>query len=86
MRRGIKTNVLKRVNANRQRVEEQRLREEREAAAIRALAASVPARVSDKVQSLDAAYPACIPSDKEEQKEQGTDGILSSISHLGRRS
>ncbi len=37
MRRGIRTNVLKRVVANRQRIEEAREREEREAAAIRAL-------------------------------------------------
>jgi hypothetical protein len=86
MRRSIHNNVLQRITANRQRIEHARLREEREAAALRALAASVPARVSDKGQRLDAAYSACIPSDKEEQKEQGTDGFLRSVSHLGRRS
>jgi hypothetical protein len=69
VKRGIKTNVLKRVAANRQRIEDTRERYGREAAAIRALAAPVPARVSDKVQSLDVAYPAHRSSGKEEQKE-----------------
>ena len=85
-KRGIAANVLERINANRQRLQDARLREEREAAALRALAAPVPARVSDRVQTLDAAHSARIPPDKEEQKEQGTDGFLSSVSDLGRRS
>jgi len=37
MRRGIRSNVLQRVNANRARIVEAREREEREAAVIRAL-------------------------------------------------
>jgi hypothetical protein len=69
MKRGIKTNVLNRVAANRQRIEEARQREEREAAAIRALAAPVPARSSGKVLSLDFAYSARWSSGKKEHKE-----------------
>jgi hypothetical protein len=69
VRRGIKTNVLKRIAANQRRVAKARERDEREAAAIRALAAPIPARVSDKVQSLDVAYSAHRSSCKEEQKE-----------------
>jgi hypothetical protein len=61
--------ALNRVAANRQRIEEARQREEREAAAIRALATPVPARFSDKVQSLDVAYSARGSSGKKEQKE-----------------
>jgi hypothetical protein len=86
VRRSIQNNVRERISTNRLRIQQAHEREELEAAALRALAASVPARVSDKVQSLDVAYSACIPSDKEEQKEQGTDGFLRSVSHLGRRS
>lgn len=37
MKRGIRTNVLKRIAANRQRVEQEREREEREREAIRQL-------------------------------------------------
>ena len=37
MRRGIRSNVLKRVNANRQKAADAQEREEREAAAIRTL-------------------------------------------------
>ena len=69
MRRNIRTNVLNRVAVNRQRVQVGRDRQDREAAAIRALAAPIPARVSDKVQSLDVAYSARRCSDKQEQKE-----------------
>ena len=69
MRRNIRTNVLNRVNANRHRIEQAREREDREAAAIRALAAPIPARVSDKVRSLDVSDSAHRCSGKQEQKE-----------------
>jgi hypothetical protein len=69
VRRGIKANVLKRIAANQRRFEEARLRDEREREAIRALAAPIPARISDKVHRLDVSDSAHWSSGKEEQKE-----------------
>ena len=85
-KRSIRGNVHQRISANRQRIEEAQQREEREREAIRALTATVPARLSDKVQSLVYATPAHRFSGKKEQKEQGTDGFLPSVSDIGRRS
>jgi hypothetical protein len=69
MRRSIQNSVRQRIAANRQRAEQERQRDEGEREAIRALAAPIPARVSDKFQSLDVAYSAHRSSGKEEQKE-----------------
>ena len=52
MRRGIRTNILKRVNANRQRIDEAREREEREAVAICALKKSKPEDNADVVAEM----------------------------------